>query len=464
MTKKIKTILFACLVVLFLIGAPSAIFYSQGYRLDLRQKKIVQTGGLLIKAMPKTASVYLDDKLIKETDFLFGQTFIGNIIPGMHKVKVSKAGYSSWEKELEIREKLLTEAQNIILIPSNPTWTVVAQNVKNAWFSPKGRFAAIIQTGDGDAEKSFAIMDLERNRVVKTMDYKVIEGLEFINNILWSGDEKVMVAETLKNAVPIRTLIELQEDAKPLKLDPVFGAASELQFNQEDSEKIFALNGRGELTELDWRSGAQAPLLAGVAAFKIVNNGIIWLGQNGKIQKSDFSGQSRNELASQALIFKNHQNIEIIAKNEQNILAKLNQELFLVQNNTTQKIKEDIVFAKADGRFKKAALLTLREVWILYLETQTNQPQKENGSLSLITRTAAALSQANWIDDKYLLFVADSKIKIAEVDDRDKINIVELASPSPEKEVKNIFWNPKDKKIYVFAGDKIFISDKKLAD
>jgi len=50
MTKKTRTILFLIFLFLFLLIAPSAIFYSQGYRLDFENKKLTQSGGFFLNA------------------------------------------------------------------------------------------------------------------------------------------------------------------------------------------------------------------------------------------------------------------------------------------------------------------------------------------------------------------------------------------------------------------------------
>jgi len=81
MTKKTRTILFLICLFLFLLIAPSAIFYSQGYRFDFDSKKITQTGGLFLKVFPKSAEIYLDGKLKKKTDFFFGSILIENLLP-----------------------------------------------------------------------------------------------------------------------------------------------------------------------------------------------------------------------------------------------------------------------------------------------------------------------------------------------------------------------------------------------
>ena len=100
MTKRTRTILFLICFLLFLLAAPSAILYSQGYRLDFENKKLTQTGGFFLKAEPKQVEIYIDGKLVKKTDFFFGSALIENLLPKRYKIEIKKEGYHPWEKKI----------------------------------------------------------------------------------------------------------------------------------------------------------------------------------------------------------------------------------------------------------------------------------------------------------------------------------------------------------------------------
>src|SRR4030042_4683317 len=89
MTKKTRTILFLALLFIFILLAPSIIFYSFGYRFNFETKKIVKTGAFYFKVLPKSAQISiapLDSKgnvvkekeTIKKTDFFFGPALMEN--------------------------------------------------------------------------------------------------------------------------------------------------------------------------------------------------------------------------------------------------------------------------------------------------------------------------------------------------------------------------------------------------
>ena len=73
-----------------------------------------------------------EDKLESKdkTDIFFGSTLIDNLLPGEYKIEIRREGYHNWEKTLTIEKRKVTEAKNIILIPENPIFNLLAENVK----------------------------------------------------------------------------------------------------------------------------------------------------------------------------------------------------------------------------------------------------------------------------------------------------------------------------------------------
>lgn len=83
----------------FFSWGPSLLLYSQGYRFDFEKRKIVQTGGLFIKTLPKQAEVYINGKFIKKTDLIFGSLFVQNLLPKKYEIEIKKEGFFSWKKK-----------------------------------------------------------------------------------------------------------------------------------------------------------------------------------------------------------------------------------------------------------------------------------------------------------------------------------------------------------------------------
>lgn len=124
MTKRTRTVIFIFFVFLFISAAPSAVFYSQGYRVDFENKKIVQTGGFYFRVSPGRADVYLNGELEKNTSVITSAAYIENLLPKDYKIEIKKDGFHSWEKTLGVKEKEVTKAENITLFPANPQFAV----------------------------------------------------------------------------------------------------------------------------------------------------------------------------------------------------------------------------------------------------------------------------------------------------------------------------------------------------
>ena len=153
MTKRTRTIIFFICLTLFVLGGPSAILYSQGYRLNIGAKEgenfLTQTGGVFIKAAPRQVEIYVDGKLKEKTDFLFGSALVENLLPGKYEIEVRKDDYQSWTKTLVVKEKEVAEAKNIILFPTKVNFATSLENVEQIWNTPSQNILIKENTDDG---------------------------------------------------------------------------------------------------------------------------------------------------------------------------------------------------------------------------------------------------------------------------------------------------------------------------
>ncbi len=100
-------------VLLVLVGA-AAIFWARGFKPDLKHRSIDRTGLIVASSVPTGARVYLDDRLTSATD-----TNIAFLDPKKYKVKIQKDGYTTWEKEVEVKADLAVEIK-ALLFPQAP--------------------------------------------------------------------------------------------------------------------------------------------------------------------------------------------------------------------------------------------------------------------------------------------------------------------------------------------------------
>ena len=97
-----------------LIFAAIAIFWARGFKPNFKNGTIERTGLIVASSTPTGAQVYLDDRLTSATD-----TNIAFLAPKTYKVRIQKDGYTTWQKDIEIKADLATEIK-ALLFPLAP--------------------------------------------------------------------------------------------------------------------------------------------------------------------------------------------------------------------------------------------------------------------------------------------------------------------------------------------------------
>ena len=120
MTKRSRTILFLFLGAVFLLGTPTIILYSQGYRFDWQERRFSQVGAFYFNINPARVEVFVNDQFMGRTTRILGTTLTKNFLPGIYLIRIEKEEYHPWEKRLQIFPRQVTEAKNVVLIPKDP--------------------------------------------------------------------------------------------------------------------------------------------------------------------------------------------------------------------------------------------------------------------------------------------------------------------------------------------------------
>lgn len=100
--------------LLVAVIALSILFYAEGYRINLKSRKILKTGIVHLVSFPKKSDVYINGKLeSKKTPFA------KNLLPGNYSIDIKMDGYSTWSSNIKIESQFVKEFKNIILIKEN---------------------------------------------------------------------------------------------------------------------------------------------------------------------------------------------------------------------------------------------------------------------------------------------------------------------------------------------------------
>ncbi|MFA5008792.1 MAG: PEGA domain-containing protein [Candidatus Omnitrophota bacterium] len=96
----------------FVILTPVIVYYSLGYKFDVKSKKFLKTGALLIKTFPRAITVYLDGEKMDE----FTPTTIRELMPRKYNLALEKDGFYPYHMEVEIKPSLVNSV-DVFLLP-----------------------------------------------------------------------------------------------------------------------------------------------------------------------------------------------------------------------------------------------------------------------------------------------------------------------------------------------------------
>jgi hypothetical protein len=432
MAKKTRAILFLVFLFIFLSVAPAVVLYSQGYRIDFDNKKISRTGGLFLKIEPKQIEIYLDGKLVKKTNFFFGSVLIENLLPKKYKIEIKKPGFALWEKTLEIKEKEVTEAKNIVLFPENPDFSILAEKIKQFWTSP-------------DQSK---IILLEEDKSSSPLSSSKQDSVKEEKKVGWA----LKLYDLNKN---VKSQLIKEEDVSPKGADLLSLSFSEdskealLEIGIGEKIKYFTLN-LNKVPPALLEEGSPATATENVFASRKVNNDVYYLDKFGylfrdaeKLNDTPFPIKQETEYALE--IFQN-----FIFLREDKILYQFSSDL-----KSFEKFFEGVSILEDSPDLKKLVYASDYEIWILFLKDTLEQPQRKAGEKLFIARLSEKIGNCYWLNNNYLVFNSGNKIKISETDDRNKTNVTDIA------ELKNpeIFWNKIEKRLYVLSEGNLFRSE-----
>jgi WD40 repeat protein len=445
MTKKSRTILFLILSIFFFILAPLTYFYAQGYRFDFEKKRICQTGAFYFKVLPKRAEIYLNGKFKKNTDFLFGSALIENLLPKEYKIEIKKEGFYPYEKSLEVKEKEVTELKNIILIPKNPKFFLIAkEKIDEFFFSPDEKKVIFKKYQKENGKKSWIleIFDLEKNNKEKLLTKK--EKVKLLK-LKWSFDSKNILLKLKEDKKIKYFVLQLFPKINLISLDFLNSEIKNLSFHPKDSQKIFFLK-ENSLFLKDFLEKKPKLILDKVISFEILKDNIIWLSASGFLYKSNLLGEILERENLKPFLIERGKEYKIITKNSLKIFLKENGDLYFLDKKEREfkKLLKEINFLKFSPDFKKVVLATKNEIWIFYF------PSKD---LIFLTRFSEKIENLFWFNNHYLIFRVKNKIKIAEIDQRDKPNIIDFSFGDfgKEKKALQIFYSQREKKLYVLS-------------
>jgi len=483
MNKKSKNALFWICLILFLIATPAILFYCLGYRIDFLGEGIVKTGALYLKTAPKQAQISLDDKIKQKTDFFFGTALIENLLPQDYRIKIEKQGYQAWEKTLSIEEGQATEAKNITLVPEKLDLEVLNQNVVDFWFSPNNQKIIL-------KEKTFDEQGIEKGWNLKLFDAEnkikapifeaserkesllsfpseqenipsgsIFEQQSVLLNLEWSANSKKILLKTELGGEKQHFLLDLETMPVKIEMLEFLKDWEFIPFFHPDNDQKLILEEKNEkglitLWESNLKGELSQKIINGAVSFAVSDKNIIWLDQNGSLQKSNVQGQTQ----AMSLAPLNTEEI-----NDYEIIM-LDSDIFVLRNKTLwffdsanrifKTIGDNVNDFVVSPNKKKLCFWNDFQSEIFFFEQETRQPLRKKESKILLIRFSQKIQDFFWWNDHYLIFKTQETIKVIEIDDRNNAQTWDLIRLKDPK----TYFNPKDRKLYLLSQGDFFSS------
>lgn len=229
-------------------------------------------------------------------------------------------------------------------------------------------------------------------------------------------------------------------------------------FLEKEEEKLFVIKGSNLYRN---QPGQSQPILRKVLVFETQDGNIIWISQNGILNKSSGNGENTEKLTQTPLKISKNKTYKIIA---------ISRHIFLLEDSNLLKFNEDkkdfepfydrVKDIKLSPDGQKVLYYNDSEILYSYLNSTDNQSV-------FLNRFSEKIGEVFWLNNDYIVFTLLDKVVISEIDVRDGINMITL----PEaitltdnnsialKDIK-IYLEKEQARLYIQSQDNIILSER----
>jgi len=157
-----KSLLITISVFLFIILSTYFItLIARGYRLDFNQPSGIKATGLLsATSKPKSASVYINDRLFTATDDTI------NLSPDEYHIKIVKDGYLPWEKTIQIKKETVYQTDTQLFRSVPDLKPITFTGAINPQASPDfSRIVYAVASASASKDNGLYIIELSSNLI-----------------------------------------------------------------------------------------------------------------------------------------------------------------------------------------------------------------------------------------------------------------------------------------------------------
>lgn len=157
-----RLLLTSFLIAIFLIsGTAAAIFYARGYRIFPDGKKTLEGTGLLVAtSKPDGAKVYINNHLTTATNNTI------NLPEGTYQVKITKDGYSTWEKSITLKKEIVSRADALLFSNAPKLESITLTEAKNPIIDDSKTLIAFTVASSSAEKNGIYVLDMNANPLI----------------------------------------------------------------------------------------------------------------------------------------------------------------------------------------------------------------------------------------------------------------------------------------------------------
>jgi hypothetical protein len=240
-----KVIFYIATVTFLTIATVIVVMYGKGYNFNFGGGKIGLSGTGLLAAtsQPTGAGIYVNDHLTSATNNTV------SLAPGEYDIKISKSGYSSWNKKIKIEKEVVSNVY-ALLIPIAPKLDNITQaGVSNPVLDPtRTKIAYTVSSFSDPRKNGIYILDMTLRPILTLQSSSSQIANDTIDNfskatLSWSPDAKELVA-TISAGVNVSTAYLLKtsfnEDPQDVTatLPSIYSSWTEGKASQDKSQLL----------------------------------------------------------------------------------------------------------------------------------------------------------------------------------------------------------------------------------
>jgi hypothetical protein len=451
MQKKLRTTIFGILAFIFLVAAPMILFYSEGYRYDFQQNKILKTGGFYVKTSIPAAEVYIDQKYINKTSQFINFDFLAqNLLPKNHDIRIQKTGYHTWEKNLMVKEKMVAQA-NITLFPDPIAFTPLEQNVKDIHTFPDQNIL-VLEDASGalygyESQQKTLILTSKLAATIKISDIKMSpDGKMIIIKAIEKKSQKLKyyLVSTVKESIFLSEIKNLDKTTKN-----IFFYANNLIY--------FDLGSKIYKQTLD----LQKPTIvinSPVDAFGLEGDNLYYL-QNGNLIRENLLTTFKETLTVNFFETDSKSSYDLFIYSGKVFVLENKKIIYYLDDadDVLKKLINSDTEIKYYPQSDKVLFSDGSQLWLFFLnDYESPFFVKADAIIPLIKFNRA--EDINWIGGDYFSFIdSKDKVEISEIDNRgNSVNFFEAFGSTTSQ----LWFNKNEKSLYVLSENILYFSPK----